>query len=143
MRDWKRLLTGEMVRYLFIGVCTTLVNLVSFWLLCHATPLGASEGGITAANVLSIVLAIAFAYAANKVFVFRSYTATVWSLLRELGKFVGARLSTMALEVGGVWLTVSILRQPPMLGKLATQGLVIIGNYVLSKWFVFRGEGQR
>lgn len=138
----KRLLTGEMMRYLFIGGCTTLVNLVCFWAMCRLTPLGGSEAGINAANVVSIAAAIAFAYGANKVVVFHSRTKGLPALLGEMGKFVGARLSTMALEVGGVWLTVSVLHRSPMAGKLATQVLVILGNYFLSKWFVFRGTGE-
>ena len=137
-----RLATGEAARYLFIGVCTTVVNLVSFWALCSLTPLGRSDGGITAANVISIILAIAFAYVTNKVFVFRSKTNSIAALFSEMTKFVGARLVTMALEVGGVWLVVSVLHQHPMVGKLVTQGFVIVGNYVLSKFLVFNRSGK-
>lgn len=142
MEKLRSLLTGEILRYGLIGGCTTVVNLVSFWVLCHWTALGQSDGGITAANVISIILAILFAYVTNKTFVFHSQTNGLSDLLREFAAFVGGRLATMALEVGGVWLMVSVLRQNPMLGKLLTQGFVIVGNYFISKFLVFRG-GKR
>ena len=135
------LVTGEAARYLFFGGCTTMVNLVSFWALCRLSPLGQSEAGINGANVLSVALAILFAYGTNKVFVFRSVTHGVGELLGEMARFVGARLATMALEVGGVWLVVSVLHQDPMAGKLATQGLVVVGNYAISKLLVFKRRG--
>ena len=142
VKKLRGLLTGEILRYAFIGGCTTLVNLASFWVLCRWTALGQSDGGITAANVLSIILAILFAYITNKLFVFRSHTAGLTALLGEFAAFVAGRLATMAIEVGGVWLMVSVLRQNPMLGKLLTQGFVIVGNYFISKFLVFRG-GRR
>ncbi len=138
----KAIILSEAVRYIFIGGCTTLVNLLSFGFLCYLTPLGNSDLGITVSNVISVMIAILFAYFANKIFVFRSKTKTVKELIIEMSKFIGARLGTMLIEVGGVWIAVSLLNQNEMVGKLETQILVLIGNYFISKFLVFRGSKE-
>ena len=52
-----------------------------------------------------------------------------------LRKFVSARLVTMVIEVGGVWLLVSVMGLNDMIGKFLTQFIVLILNYVFSKIF--------
>ena len=61
----KKLYASDVVRYVFFGGCTTLVNLVSFFLLRQA---GVQRD---LANVISIILAILFAYVVNSKFVFQ------------------------------------------------------------------------
>ena len=55
---------NETVRYLFMGVCTTLVNLISYWLFIRlfrgAMP-GLGKNAVTISNVISIIIAILFA----------------------------------------------------------------------------------
>ena len=59
----KKLITtlynNSVIRYVFFGGCTTLVNLASFYLLRRA------DVEINIANLISIILAILFAYAVN------------------------------------------------------------------------------
>ncbi len=131
---------GEAIRYLIAGGLTTLLSLMSFAVLCSAfgvDPETPDSAYVTIANVISIILAILFAYVVNKRFVFRSSCSSVKELALELIKFVGARLFTMAVEVGGVYLFVNILRQYPIVGKIETQVIVIVGNYLISKFLVF------
>ena len=131
---------GETIRYLIAGGLTTLVSLVTFAVFCMFFGVDRESTDsvyVTAANVISIIVAILFAYVINKKFVFRSSCSSVKELALELLKFVGARLSTMAVEVGGVYLLVNILGQYPLVGKIATQVIVVVGNYFISKFFVF------
>ena len=139
---WKKIICSEAFMYLFIGGCTTLVNLVVFSVLTYGTSLGNSDLGITISNVISIVLSILFAYVTNKLFVFHSKTNSFKELLYEMGKFIGARIATLVIEVGGVWLAVSVIGQDKMIGKLETQVLVVIGNYFISKFLVFTGNKE-
>lgn len=138
----KKIICSEAFMYLFIGGCTTLVNLVVFSVLTYGTSLGNSDLGITISNVISIVLSILFAYVTNKLFVFHSKTNSFKELLYEMGKFIGARIATLVIEVGGVWLAVSVIGQDKMIGKLETQVLVVIGNYFISKFLVFTGNKE-
>lgn len=131
----KKLYYNETMRYLFIGGCTTLVNLITFAVFCDVLDMN-----VTLGNVLSIILAILFAYVSNKIFVFSSKTEGLKEMFSELCRFVGGRLSTMAIEVGGVYLIYNMMGYPKMAAKLITQILVIIGNYFISKFFVFRNR---
>jgi len=136
----KKFLNSEAIRYLIIGVSTTLVNFVVFWALCNLSPMGDSDAGINAANAISVFISILFAYFANKIVVFHSKTASVKAFFNEMAKFILARLGTMFIEIVGVWLAVSVIGQNEMLGKLETQVIVIVGNYFISKFFVFKNK---
>ena len=126
-----KLYENDVIRYIFWGGCTTLVNLVSFYIM--------RELGIIlmAANVVSIILAILFAYVVNSKYVFQDKCETLKDHVQPFCKFVSARLVTMVIEVGGVWLLVSVMGLNDMIGKFLTQFIVLILNYVFSKFFVF------
>ena len=79
----------------------------------------------------------------NKVFVFESKTNTVKETFLEMVKFVGARMSTMAIEVGGVFLLYEVIHQDEVIAKLETQIIVLIVNYFISKFFVFKTKEER
>ena len=127
----KKLYASSVVRYVFFGGCTTLVNLISFYVLRKL------RVGLNIANVISIILAILFAYVVNSRFVFQDKCQTLVDHIRPFCKFISARLMTMVIEVGGVWLLVAKLGMNDMVGKFATQFIVLILNYVFSKFFVF------
>ena len=100
----KKLYKNDVVRYVFFGGCTTMVNLVSFYILRKA----GTE--LNTANLISIILAILFAYVVNSKYVFQDKCETLKDHIKPLGKFIGARLATMVIEVGGVWLLVEQLQ---------------------------------
>ena len=127
----KKLYKNDVVRYVFFGGCTTMVNLVSFYILRKA----GTE--LNTANLISIILAILFAYVVNSKYVFQDKCETLKDHIKPLGKFLGARLATMVIEVGGVWLLVEQLHMNDMLGKFATQFVVLVLNYIFSKFLVF------
>lgn len=127
----KKLYENDVVRYIFFGGCTTLVNLVSFFLF---RKLGIP---LNPANIASIILAILFAYVVNSKYVFQDKCENLKAHIRPFCKFIGARLISMVIEVGGVWLLVEILHMNEMVGKLLTQVIVLVMNYIFSKFFVF------
>ena len=132
MINWiKRLYANNILRYIFYGGCTTLVNLISFYLLRRA---GVS---LTPANIVSIILAILFAYVVNSRFVFHDKASTLKEHVKPFIKFISARLITMVIEVGGVWLLVEKMGLVDMAGKFVTQFIVLVLNYIFSKLFVF------
>lgn len=128
----KELLNTEAIRYIVVGGCTTLVNLVVFTFLCEIIKMNENLS-----NIISIIVAILFAYVTNKVFVFKSHCTTYKEVFFEFTKFVGARLLTMMLEVGGFFLLFEIIGQNKMIAKLETQIFVLIGNFFISKFLVF------
>ena len=121
----KKLYASDVVRYVFFGGCTTLVNLVSFFLMRQA---GVQRD---LANVISIILAILFAYVVNSKFVFQDKCETLKDHIRPFCKFVGAR------GVTGVWFFAEIIHMNDMAGKFITQFVVLALNYIFSKFLVF------
>lgn len=126
---WK----NPVLKYIFLGGCATLVNLVSYYILRTTTKMN-----LNLANTLSVMLAMLFAYFTNSRFVFESSASTLAEKLREFLKFISARLSTMIIEVGGVWLMSDILHINDYIAKFVIQFIVLVLNYILSKLFVFR-----
>ena len=126
-------LVREEVRYIIIGGLTTLVNYGLFGLMCEIMKID-----YTVSNVTSISVSILFAYVTNKLYVFKRRCDTVAELGKEFVKFVGSRLFTMAIEIGGVWLFVEALHVDAMLGKAVSIVVVVILNYFISKLIVFR-----
>jgi len=125
-----KLYHNDIVRYVFFGGLTTLVNLVSFWLLRQFTAMN-----LNIVNFISIILAITFAFITNSKYVFAS-GAKGAGYLREFGKFIGARAATMVIEMGGVPL-LALLFGNEYVAKLLAQVVVMVLNYVFSKFWVF------
>lgn len=123
----------ELFWYGVFGVLTTIINMVAFWLFSDVLSVH-----YMVANVIAWVIAVAFAYVTNKLWVFesKSWEHTVW--IPECIGFVSARLATGLLDMGLMYLMISIIGVPKMWAKLVSNVAVIIGNYVLSKLVVFR-----
>lgn len=138
MKIWKWIVgLYERFRELFwygvFGVITTVVNVVVFWLFSDVFRLH-----YMTANVVAWIIAVAVAYVSNKLWVFesRSWACSVWIL--ECISFVGARLATGLLDMGLMYLMISIIGVSKMWAKLISNVAVIIGNYALSKLVVFK-----
>lgn len=127
----KKLYRNNILRYIFFGGLTTLVNLVSYTILRAFID-------YNLANFISIVLAILFAYLVNSKFVFNSKARTINQRVSEFIKFITARLSTMVIEIVGVFVFVDNLGIHDLIGKFIIQFIVIVLNYIFSKLLVFR-----
>lgn len=92
---------------------------------------------LVSANIISIILAILFAYVVNSRFVFHDRCETWRDHIRPFLKFISARLVTMVIEVGGVWLLAEILGFRDMFAKFCTQFIVLALNYIFSKFIIF------
>ena len=123
---------NDVIRYVFWGGCTTLVNLVSFYIMRLA------KIPLMTANVISIILAILFAYIVNSRFVFHDNCETLKDHIRPFVKFISARLATMVIEVGGVWLLAVAMGLNDMIAKFCTQFIVLVLNYIFSKFLILR-----
>ena len=131
----KKCLKNDKIRYLIAGGCTTLVNLITFFLLRVFTTIDRNV-----CNVIAICMAIAFAYFANKFFVFRTKAGGVTQVIGEAVSFVGARLVSMAVEILGFAILCDSFRLSEPLSKVLVQFVVLVLNYLFSKLFVFKQE---
>ena len=123
----------DLITYVFFGGLTTVVNYLVYLPCYNILGLNASFS-----NVISWVVAVAFAFVTNKPFVFRSHDWSAKVVWPELVKFVGCRIGSGAVETAILLLTVDVLGWNGNVWKLITSVLVVILNYVASKLIVFR-----
>lgn len=125
----------EIINYLIVGGLTTFVSLAVYY-VCTFTFLNVENPvELQIANILSWIISVAFAYFANRIWVFESKNT---NKLKEVTKFVSSRITTLILDMFIMWLGFTILGFNDKLIKILSQILVIIGNYILSKLFVFK-----
>ena len=123
----------SIISYGIFGVLTTLVNIVIYNLCYYQIGIGN-----TVSNVIAWILAVAFAYFTNKVWVFES-KSWAWEVLkREVSTFVSCRLATGIMDIVIMFICVDIIGWYAMLMKLVSNVLVIILNYIFSKLIIFK-----
>ena len=93
---------------------------------------------------MSWACAVLFAYITNKLFVFESKTKTIKDFLLEMGSFFLARVvSGILCDVGTFALMVKVLHINDLIAKIITQVMVVIVNYVFSKFFIFKNKAKQ
>ena len=128
----KKLFSREVILYGIFGVLTTVINLVTFYILTH---LGIEEN---LSNIIAIIIAVLFAYFTNRKLVFNSTAVTFKENLKEFYKFILGRAFTMILEIAGFYLLFNILGIQEFISKLIVTIIVIILNFFISKFFAFK-----
>ena len=124
----------EFIVYGIVGVLTTAVSwLAAFILKLFLNDQIAWQNVVI--NTLSWDAAIAFAYPANRKYVFERKNQNVF---RECIEFVGSRITTGVMEVAMMSLTVNVMKLDFWISKLLVSVIVIVANYVLSKLVVFK-----
>ena len=127
-----RRIPPDTLRYIVAGSATTAVNFVLFAVLTKG--FGIND---RTANLVAISAAILFAYVINKLYVFRSRERGKAETAAEFVKFIAGRLVTMAIEYYG-YIAIIALLSDELVSKAATQIVVFVLNYVISKLLVFR-----
>lgn len=124
----------EIVNYLIVGGLTTAVSLAVYY-ACVMTFLDPHVAWqLQLANVISWIASVTFAYFTNKKYVFKSNDPNI---LYEGMKFFASRLGTLLMDMGSMFLLVTVLGLNDKVSKLVVQFLVIVFNYIFSKVFVF------
>lgn len=122
----------ELIAYIFFGGLTTVVNIVVFFVL---------DTGLSwpylIANAVAIILSILFAYVTNKLWVFHSENRNIRETFYEFLKFVGFRLISGLADMVTMYILVDLLAIDTSISKLATQFIVVVLNYIFSKFFIF------
>ena len=134
----------EIANYLIVGGLTTLVSLVVKYALLF-TILDATNGiQLQIAVIISWIISVAFAYWANRKYVFESKSK---DYLKEIGLFVSSRISTLLLDMFIMWFFVTLLKLNTqvwvIIWTIISQILVIVLNYILSKFIVFKKKSLK
>ena len=75
----------ELIMYIIVGVCTMIVSLVSYFIMANILQMYYQT-----ANIISWVLAVAFAYVTNKRYVFKSQYINAKEMGKEVISFVSS-----------------------------------------------------
>ncbi len=125
----------EIINYLIAGILTTIVSLAVYYasVLTVLDPLDPLQ--LQIANIISWIAAVSFAYFTNRKYVFDSHNPNV---LKECSAFFASRIGTLIMDMGTMFLLVSVMGINDKIAKLIVQIIVTIGNYLISKLLVFR-----
>lgn len=124
----------EIVRYIIVGVATTTVSFGVYW-LCNEV----FHFHYALSNAVSWVAAVTFAFIANRKYVFRSDG----DVRREVVTFFLSRLFSLGAEYLVLVPAVELLGLGKTVAKIVAQVVVMILNYVLGKFLVFRKKKER
>lgn len=151
---------NELILYVVMGLLTTIVNYgvyyvatrllgidkaVETWLEdmgnAFAHQLLKWEFGLVVPNVIAWVIAVLFAFFTNRKWVFKSQKHGAKAILLELAYFTGGRLASLIIfDVALFALLANIMQANDLIIKLITNIGVVIFNYFVGKFFVFKKE---
>ncbi len=130
----------ELIRYLIVGVLTTIVSLGTYY-ICVETFLDPSVAvQLQLANIISWIAAVTFAYVTNRLYVFESKNSNI---AKEMFLFFVARIGSLVLDMGIMFAMVTVMGLNDKAAKLVVQVVVTVANYILSKLIVFRKNDRR
>lgn len=128
----------EFILYIIFGVGTTLVNILVYTVSTRILRLD-----ILSSTVTAWFLSVLFAYVTNRSYVFGSKNNTLKAILPELVKFFASRLFTGAIDVLIMYLFANRLGFNDLIIKIISNIVVVLSNYLISRWFIFRGPDQQ
>lgn len=129
----KRIKKNKMIiSYLFFGVCTTAVNIFSYY-VCRLLGLNTAVS-----TVVAWLLAVLFAYVTNRIFVFESENKSLKSVARETISFFSCRAVTGIIDLIIMVVFVDFLCFDDIIMKIISNIIVIVLNYLASKLWIFK-----
>ena len=136
----------EIIVYLIVGVLTTIVSWACMFfvnIVIFGNPLHPTSIQNFILSFVNWSAGVAFAYPTNRIFVFESKTKTIKEFLKEMISFFLARvLSGILCDVGTFAVMVRVFKINDIFSKIVTQVMVVILNYILSKFVVFKKENK-
>lgn len=128
---------GQVIAYLFWGVVTTLVNIVSFQFLSSGV-----HWNYQVANVTAWFLSVLVAYLTNKVWVFNSHYTSWKAFWIEISQFFFYRGLTLLIDMAFMFVGVTLLKLntpiQELMVKIVDNVVVVVANYIFSRWLIFK-----
>lgn len=150
----KKLINKETITYIIFGVGSTVVNLGVFK-LCDLFFTSVTQMDLVLlTNFIAWVAAVIFAFVTNKIWVFESKSWRSDVLKKEIPSFVGARVFSLGVEELGLLIFLKWLNfgrfswnvfglftlDGKMMVKIGLAVIVVIMNYVFSKFIIFKNK---
>lgn len=127
----------ELVNYLIMGILTTGVNVLTYFILTETGLLN-----YQAATVVAWIVYVLFAYITNKKYVFASKTTSFKELRKEINSFFFFRILSLGIDFVSMIVLVELAHMDDFLAKIASNILVVVFNYAASKQIIFKKQLQ-
>lgn len=124
----------EIILYVVFGGLTTIVNFIVFF------SLNMFGMNYLMRNAIAIIVSIMFAYITNKICVFNTESNSIKSIVLEFTKFISCRGFSALCDMFCMYVIVSLMNLSEIFAKIVTGIIVILLNYVFSKYFIFKKE---
>ncbi|ESL03785.1 GtrA-like protein [Catonella morbi ATCC 51271] len=121
----------ELIVYLVCGFLTFVVSMIAYALLSEVFKIN-----VLVANIITWIIAVYFAFSVNRKFVFKSNG----NFTSELIQFYLGRVVTLVVEQAMLYIFIIRLMFNNMAIKSIAQVVIIILNYIISKFIVFKKE---
>ena len=125
------------ILYLFFGGCTTVINIVTYFVCDNYL----SMGNIPS-NIVAWVLAVVVAYVTNKIWVFESRCSDRKELIKEMANFFNCRILTGVVDLLIMYIGVDILHYNNLVIKVLANIFVFVSNYIASKVLIFKNTTE-
>ena len=123
---------NELIMYGRFGVLTTLINLLTFYVL---DKLGVN---VYLNNSIAWVISVLFAFITNKLYVFNSKDTSYKIIAKEGIAFFLARIFSYFVDMFTIFMIFQVMGINKMIAKIISNVIVIIINYLLSKIIIFK-----
>lgn len=121
----------EIINYLFMGGCTTIVSIGTYTIFTSLLSIH-----YQVSNVISWFFAVTFAFITNKLFVFKVKSND--KLFYEIYQFVKFRILSLIIDMICMYILVDLFSINDIISKILVQVIVVVLNYIFSKLFIFK-----
>lgn len=122
----------DLIPYGVFGVLSTLLNIGAYWACAHPFRLS-----VMPSTVIAWIITVLFVYITNRRWAFHSEAHTMKAVLKEIISFFLCRLGTELIDLAAMFIFVDKLALNDMLIKVIANIVVIIVNYIASKFIIF------
>ncbi len=123
----------EVLMYLLFGGLAFFLNIGLYAILNGVW--GMNE---LVANAICWVICVIFQFITNRTWVFNSHADSLEDFVKQMASFFGGRIFTLVVEELILAVFITWLKYNSLIVKMAGQIAVIVLNYIISKFFVFK-----
>ena len=131
----------EVILYLVFGVLTTVLSLGVYYALTFTILNANNAFQLQVANIISWIVGVLFAFFTNRKYVFKAHKKE--SQFEQFFNFCISRISTLIVDMTIMLIAVTIFGLNDRIFKIIAQIVVIVLNYLLSKFFVFKKSAKK
>ena len=95
----------DVLAYLVFGVFTTLINIITYWLMAYKL-----HQIVMVSTIVAWVVAVFFAYITNRKWVFHSECDDIKGIVKEISAFFSCRLATGIVDWLCMFVFVDIIK---------------------------------